>query len=243
MCLNALSHCFVLLSIIALPNRTSGQAENLQSKDQSPSEAHITQLDWDKFDFMYTLDDHAFHSYCQSHQCTPQHTPRHYYQSPQQLLPSSNKQSSRLPSPSPSVQLPMTKDEESRKSLRSRKTKNERERLSRFKTSDPKGYKEYNRQRYLARKSRRNEIRASYNEEKKKENKARMTAYQSSYRQRLKAKTGYTKMFDKKYQSLKNLVQQNRATPEQVNQFENSKREATLYSKKIPIASKADSAS
>ncbi|PWN36682.1 uncharacterized protein FA14DRAFT_152109 [Meira miltonrushii] len=208
---------------------------------------------------MYTLDEQPIHVHQQSPQHLPQYPPSY---SPQQLPHHSPEQSSRKPSPPPfSTQSqhllnepssllkeqPLTEAQEKQKRRRMKDAEAHRKHRKEFKKNDPVGYKEFNRRRNLAARSRKEISKANYTEERKTQLKIAHKAYQVSYRQRVKAKIGYSKPIEYRYQSLKKLVEQNKATPEQVNQFETQreKRRDThiflftfVYSGRPPITSK-----
>lgn len=223
MCLSTRSYFIFLMGVIRISKFAYGQTDSPHSQNQSPT--GVTQMDWDKFDFMYTLDDQSFRFSSLSpphspHQRSPQYShqlsPRFSYQLSQEKPQRSQQHSPRR---SPIKQVIKIAGE-SKKRTKGRNWESEKERLLSFKLNDPEGYKEYNRQKYLKQKPRRKELKSSFSEEKKKKLRAMNSSYQFGYRQRIKAQTGYTKLVDKRYHTLQDLVKQNKASPEQIDRFE-----------------------
>lgn len=205
--------------MVEFAKTAAGLIDSPHSQDRSTSSTfHITQLDWDKFDFMYSLEDQPFHYHDES----PQHSPPKSNQQTYQHLPKQSTQPSYKKSSSLSVpkEQPLTEAQERINRKRIKDAEYHRERRKHFKINDPSGYKAYNRSKNLANKPKKEALRATYSEERKKELKVVNAAYQARYRQRVKSQTGYTKRVDHKYHLLKDLVQQNKATPEQINHFE-----------------------
>lgn len=194
-------YCFSILVLNAL-TRVIGQTQSPPPQDRSPSqEQPIKLIDWDKFDFLYTLHE------------PPQHLPKHSDQIPF----------------SPKKQIKSKEEEEKLQRKRKMHAESSKKYRKNFKTENPLGYKEYNEKRYRLQKELKATGKNILTEEKKEQLKAAQKGYQAKYNNRRKAETGYAKIEHERYAKLKALVDQGKANAEQIANFESErdrKREA-----------------